>query len=102
MAQVSLSPRAIRDLKEISNYITRQSTSVQARNVLSKIASTMKTNAMHPLIGRSRNEISEGLRSFSILSYIVLYRPMEDGIRVVGIVHSSRDLSSIDFDDVEL
>ena len=100
MAQVTLKPRAIRDLKEISNYVAKNRSREQARNVLNKIAATIQANANYPLMGRSRNELFEGLRSFNVLSYIVFYFPIEDGIDVVRIIYSGRDLGSIDFDEI--
>jgi toxin ParE1/3/4 len=101
MAQVSLSVQAVRDLKEISKYIANQSNSANASAILRKIASAMQTNAIHPLSGRTRNELSEGLRSFSVAPYIVFYRPLEDGIRVIRVLHSRRDLNAMEYDEDE-
>lgn len=45
-----------------------------------------------PLKGRARPEIREGLRSHIQESHIVFYRLIKDRIRIVRILHGSRDL----------
>ena len=96
MAQVILSPRAVRDLKDISKYLSKYNSISQVRDVLRKISSNLQANAKYPLLGRSRNELFEGLRSFTVMAYTVFYFPLEDGINVARIVYSSRDHTNLD------
>lgn len=49
----------------------------------------------HALMGEARPEISPKLRSFSVKSYVVLYRPEDSGIQIVRIIHSAQDLDAI-------
>jgi toxin ParE1/3/4 len=44
-----------------------------------------------PLIGRQREELSPRLRSFPVSRYIIFYRPMENGIEIVRVLHGARD-----------
>ncbi|MBM3942105.1 MAG: type II toxin-antitoxin system RelE/ParE family toxin [SAR202 cluster bacterium] len=51
--------------------------------------------AYHPRIGRRRSELAPELRSFAVQDYVILYRPMADGVEVVRILHGSRDIESL-------
>jgi toxin ParE1/3/4 len=48
-----------------------------------------------PLMGREREELGPSLRSIAITPYIVFYRPLDDGIAVARVVHSSRDVTKL-------
>jgi len=45
----------------------------------------------NPHIGKNRHEIKEGLFSFPYVSHIVFYRIFKNHIRIVRILHGSRD-----------
>lgn len=51
--------------------------------------------ARSPNIGRVRNEITEGLRSFPVGRYVIFYRPAAAGIEIVRVLHGSRDLDAV-------
>ncbi|MGH7989069.1 MAG: type II toxin-antitoxin system RelE/ParE family toxin [Limisphaerales bacterium] len=44
-----------------------------------------------PLLGREREELLPRLRSFPVSRYVIFYRPMENGIEVVRVLHGARD-----------
>lgn len=46
----------------------------------------------NPELGRTRSEIKQGLRSISKDEHIVFYRILSDHIRIVRVLHGSRDL----------
>ena len=46
-------------------------------------------------MGRRRDELSPGLRSVVMGSYLIFYRPLEDGIRLMRVFHGARDLPSL-------
>jgi toxin ParE1/3/4 len=46
----------------------------------------------HPLLGRSRTDLHPGLRSFPFGRYVIFYRPLDDGIEVVRVLHGARDI----------
>ena len=57
--------------------------------------------ARNPELGRLRDDIS-GLRSFPakgemlrMNKYIVFYQPMEDGVRILRVLHVSRDVLAL-------
>jgi toxin ParE1/3/4 len=51
--------------------------------------------AERPSIGRLRNELVEGLRSFPIGRYVIFYLAIPDGIEIVRVLHGARDVDSI-------
>jgi len=45
-------------------------------------------------MGRTRNEIKKELRIFPKASHVVFYRILKDTIRIVRVLHGSKDLPS--------
>lgn len=87
-------PAAKNDLLDIWEYIADDSVN-QADAFINKINQKLLTIASSPTIGSVRNELAEGLRSFSVGRYVIFYHPMSEGIDVVRILHGSRDIGGI-------
>jgi toxin ParE1/3/4 len=51
--------------------------------------------ASNPRLGRTREELSPGLRSLVFESYVIFYHPMPNGVAVVRVLHGMRDIESI-------
>ena len=51
-------------------------------------------------MGRARDELAADLRSFPFGRYVIFYEPIEDGIDVVRVLHSARDID-VAFDEDE-
>lgn len=47
--------------------------------------------ATNPLLGRSRDEVLEGLRSFPLGKHVVFYLAADYGIDVVRVLHERMD-----------
>ena len=54
-----------------------------------------------PRAGRRRDELMPGLRSFPFGAYVVFYRELHGGIRVIRILHGARDIERISWADDE-
>jgi toxin ParE1/3/4 len=93
MPRLEISPAAKNDLIEIGLYIARQSGSRRlADSFLDSIVSACETLATQPEMGELRKEFITGqYRSFSVDSYVIYFRPTQDGIRVARILHGARD-----------
>jgi toxin ParE1/3/4 len=87
-----LSQEADRDLQEIYDFSIENFGSNQAMEYLTGLEGIFNTICRHPHTGRSRNEIRKGLRCISYVSHIVFYRTVEKRIRIVRVLHASRDL----------
>ena len=48
-----------------------------------------------PRMGQSRDDLRPGLRCFVVSPYVVYYRPVEETIEVLRILHGSCDISRI-------
>ena len=48
--------------------------------------------AERPKVGRERPEIANGLRSFPMWPYVIFYRPLAEGCRIMRVVHGHQDL----------
>ena len=49
----------------------------------------------HPYAGRSREDLRTGYRSLPVGQYLILYRVMEPGIRIMHVLHGRRDIASL-------
>jgi toxin ParE1/3/4 len=94
--QYELSGPAQRDLREISDYIASDRPSAAIR-VVDALRSKCQDLAEMPGMGRQRDELSPGVRSFPVLPYIVFYRESDTGIQVLRILHGARDISEEHF-----
>ncbi|HET7078497.1 MAG TPA: type II toxin-antitoxin system RelE/ParE family toxin [Chloroflexia bacterium] len=100
MARIIRHRRALTDLLEIWGHIAAESGEARATAYLRKIRQKIEVLAEQPGMGRSRDELSEGLRSLPVASHMIFYRPLPDGIEVVRVIHGKRDINAV-FEDQE-
>ena len=99
MAQIIFTPYANEDLLDIWVYIAENVEKENANNFLLSIKKKCEAIAEFPESGRVRYELLINLRSFPFKKFVIFYLPLADGIEVLRIVHSSRDISQI-FDEM--
>lgn len=91
---VILSRRAEQDLVAITDYISANHPQAASR-VLDAIQESLLAIARHPHMGSLRDDLLTGLRIFPAKapakSYVILFRPCNEGIEVVTILHGARD-----------
>lgn len=51
--------------------------------------------AAQPMIGRARDGLAPGVRSFSFGRCVVFHVPLDDGIDVVRVLHGARDMDAM-------
>jgi toxin ParE1/3/4 len=93
MNRFRISQQADRDLEDIWIYLT-QHDSLAADLLLSKIIDKFPMLAQFPEMGKSRNDISKGLRSFPIKPYIIFYTRTDVVVEIVRVLHQSRDIEN--------
>lgn len=90
----TLSAQARQDLKDIKDYIARDSLD-RAEEFVRSIAERFRKLAGFPSMGRSYEELFPNLRGFPVGNYIIFYRPTEQGIAIERILSGYRDLDTL-------
>ena len=88
-----LSQEADKDLDEIFDYTEAEFGFDQAVAYINQFDVIFGKLLDNPEIGKKRDEIKPGLRSFPKAEHIVFYRILKDRLRIVRVLHVSRDLS---------
>ena len=91
------SPQAFLDLQGILVYIARDKPQA-ARRFVKRLKDECRFLATTPLAGTSRDDLSSGLRAFSVGNYIIYFHATETGIRVERVLHGSRDVDMMFFE----
>jgi toxin ParE1/3/4 len=87
-------PEAEADLAEIYDYIAADSPA-SARRFVSLLRRKCEPLREHPRMGRARDDLRPGLRSFPVERYLVIYRVLGDAVEIVSVVHGSRDIDAM-------
>ncbi len=87
-----LSDFADQDLEDIFAYTLTKFGFHQAEKYLLEIDEILQILTENPESGKKRNEIKTGLYSFPKDNHIIFYRILENHIRIIRILHGSRDL----------
>ena len=94
MPVLRFADRAQHDLDEIGTYIERNDPTNASRFV-DRLEAHCRLLSRHLLLGRSRSEFRPGLRSFPFGRYLIFYRPIDDGVEIVRVLHGARDLRRV-------
>lgn len=94
MPIISKRPLARSDLAEIWDYIADDNER-RADSFVDLIDQKFQELSRHPNMGRTRDELEEGIRSFPVGKYVIFYRIMPEGIEIIRVLHGSRDLNAI-------
>jgi toxin ParE1/3/4 len=93
MPHVTRRPLAAQDIAEIWEFIADDSFE-RADAWVDRLEATLKLLATQPKMGRVREDLYPSLRSFPFGRYVVFYAGLADGIDVVRVLHSGRDVAS--------
>ena len=96
MARVIYSDIAKADLREIWDYVSDDS-QLQADRLIERFRSKLEHLAKWNTLGRPRPEISVNCRSYPFGKYCFFFRPIDNGIEVIRVIHAARDLDQIEF-----
>ena len=94
MNEPRLTKQAEADLDALWDYIASKDPDAADR-LVDAVLEGSRMHVRFPNIGQSRDELRPGLRCFIASPYVVFYRPMEDTIEVLRILHGARDMSSL-------
>jgi plasmid stabilization system protein ParE len=84
------------DLDAIYDYIGRTRRSPdRADQVLDRIHESCQLHAGQPGVGERRPDLGPELLVFSVSPHVVIYRPIEDGVRVLRVFDGRRDYPAL-------
>ncbi len=89
-------PNADSDLDDIWCYVARESGSAdRADRFIESITDRFFLLSRNPYIGRSRDDLRPGLRSFPVGQYVIIYRIQDENVLILHVFHGSRDIESL-------
>ncbi|MEA5535061.1 type II toxin-antitoxin system RelE/ParE family toxin [Crocosphaera sp. XPORK-15E] len=94
MGKVIFTSSARLDLKQINYYLASKNPQA-ARRTKEKIRQVCDRLTQFPNMGRRRDELFSGLRSFPVEDYLIFYFAVENGIEIARVVSGYRDLEAI-------
>ncbi|MCP6762223.1 MAG: type II toxin-antitoxin system RelE/ParE family toxin [Fischerella sp. CENA71] len=93
MNRYRISQQAEQDLEDIWIYLA-QHDELAADKQIAQLFDRLPMLAQFPDMGRQRDDLLRGLRSFPVKPYIVFYQKITDGIEIVRFLHQSRDIEN--------
>lgn len=98
MRRVTRTAAAERDFEEIMEWLYDHSPAV-AERLPTALEARLRLLASQPMTGRARDELRPGLRSVVVEYYAVFFTFTDDEVLVRRIVHTSRDVGAVSFDE---
>jgi toxin ParE1/3/4 len=92
MSGYRLSEEVQNDLREILRYTRENWGNKQAKHYLVELAAGFENIARSPKLGKAREEVEKGLRSFSVARHIIFYRTGTECVEVARVLHTSVDI----------
>jgi toxin ParE1/3/4 len=90
-----LSPSADADLDDIWFYIAKESGSAErADHFIASLTERFYLLSRNPFIGRSRDDLRPGLRTFPVRQHVIVYRVEDDDVLILHIFHGSQDIEA--------
>ena len=92
MSRYVILPEARADLQQIYEYVAQYNPS-SAIQLVERIEVECSLLADYPYLGVARPIFGVDYRSFAVprTDYVIIYRPMEDGVEVHRVYHESRN-----------
>ena len=94
MSRYTVTREARQDIRDICRYVARDNPPAAGR-LRGVFFEKFRALSDHPLLGEVRDDLAEGLRMSLAGKYVILYRPKPNGIEVVQVAHSARDIYAV-------
>ena len=80
------------DYVSIEDYIA-QSSPQNAALISRLFDERLQMLASNNLMGRPRPELAPNLRSWNVHRFVLFYRPIDDGVMLIRVLHASMDIT---------
>lgn len=87
-----VTPRAFEDIKNIGRYTLQQWGRSQRDAYLRGLDARFAWLAKQPMLGRKRDEVAPGYRSYPHEAHTIFYLIREGGIDIIGVPHQAMDI----------
>jgi toxin ParE1/3/4 len=84
-----LAPQAQADLSTVWNYIVNESGNV---GVVDALTERFYLLSQYPRMGRLRDDLRPGLRSFAVGEYVIVYAIEDENVEILYVFHGRRDI----------
>ena len=103
MSRVDRTRRGEVDLRQIWVHVAENNFSAADR-LIDRLEKAIALLAENPRMGEAIGSAVQGVRQFSVGSYVVFFRPLPDGIRLIRVLHASRNIRPLidELDEGEL
>ena len=78
----------------IANYIAQDNLDAALR-WLDDLDQMLQLLSEHPLLGEDVSSLRPGVRRYVIGSYLIFYRPTNEGVLVIRVLHSARRIEDL-------
>jgi toxin ParE1/3/4 len=88
-----VAPQARAELRNIWSYIVNESGNVAAADgVVDAITERFYLLSQYPRMGRSRDDLRPGLRSFPVGQYVIIYTIEDEDVEILHVFHGRQDI----------
>src|SRR5262249_5474052 len=94
MRRCTFSPRARKDFSEILQHIGKADPD-SALDFVTRLQLMCERLGEMPELGRRRDDLKPGLRSFPMEKYVIFYRIVKKHVQIVRVLHGARDIEAI-------
>ena len=94
MLRIIKRPEAENDLDDIWLYIAQDNPN-NADKLLDEIEEISRKLARFADMGRNRDDLHSGLKSFPVSKYLIFYIPINGGIEIVRVLHGMMDIDAL-------
>lgn len=92
MGKYHLTRRALSDLDAIADYSLDRWGPDRTQRYLESLEARFQWLADNPALGRNRDDVADGYRSFPEGQHVVFYIITADTIAIIGVPHSAMDV----------
>lgn len=92
MADVSIAPEARIDLREIRRYSEQTFGRAATEVYVEGLRSAFQRAFDRPLAGKPEFDLWPDMRSVGYRSHRIYYRPLDNGVLIVRVMHHARDI----------
>jgi toxin ParE1/3/4 len=90
-----LATSAESDLDDIWYYVAKESGDPdRAEHFIASLTERFYLLSANPFIGRSRDDLRPGLRTFPVGQHVIVYRVENEDVVILHVFHGSRDIES--------